>query len=416
MNELHIGLDDTDSKKGMCTTFVATKLIHELDLKDKLISYPELIRFNPTIPWKTRGNGALCIRIELSDQEVNEIKDKSIELLKKYRENSSNSGVVFFERDPREIDEIRSFSKRAVKEVVGIQRARELVSEFGEKREFGNGQGIVGALCACGYVFSDYSYELIAYREREKWGEERYVDKEKVKEVSSKYYPFIWDNFDWENDELVLSPNTPCPVLYGIRGDVVKKIRSASNLLETEKKLLEMLFKTNQGTDKHLQELKEIKNIEPFTSVIIEGEVSEEPFTIEGGHVIFSISDGEEEIDCAAYEPTKGFRDIVRDLIRGDRVKVYGGVRKKPLTINLEKIEVIDLVKDVRERNPVCPKCGNRMKSAGRDQGYRCRDCKTSAEEKEKNIKKRELDKKRYEVPPTARRHLSKPLVRDEKN
>jgi tRNA(Ile2)-agmatinylcytidine synthase len=52
------------------------------------------------------------------------------------------------------------------------------------------------------------------------------------------------------------------------------------------------------------------------------------------------------------------------------------------------------------------------MKSAGREQGYRCRRCKLKAEQQEKKILLRDVETGFYEVPPCARRHLSKQLVR----
>ena len=59
---LHIGFDDTDSRNGMCTTFLAYKIVEYLKKEHtEFLDYPYLIRFNPNIPWKTRGNGAVAI-------------------------------------------------------------------------------------------------------------------------------------------------------------------------------------------------------------------------------------------------------------------------------------------------------------------------------------------------------------------
>jgi tRNA(Ile2)-agmatinylcytidine synthase len=52
------------------------------------------------------------------------------------------------------------------------------------------------------------------------------------------------------------------------------------------------------------------------------------------------------------------------------------------------------------------------MESAGRGQGYRCRDCGTSAPGKTEVSVDRDLEVGWYEVPPCARRHVAKPLVR----
>src|SRR6267378_7936099 len=59
---LWVGVDDTDSLQGMCTTFLAAEIVHELTKDYDLIGFPRLVRLNPNIPWKTRGNGAICLR------------------------------------------------------------------------------------------------------------------------------------------------------------------------------------------------------------------------------------------------------------------------------------------------------------------------------------------------------------------
>jgi tRNA(Ile2)-agmatinylcytidine synthase len=80
--------------------------------------------------------------------------------------------------------------------------------------------------------------------------------------------------------------------------------------------------------------------------------------------------------------------------------------------LNIEKLEVMELEKLCRPENPTCPSCGKKMKSAGTDQGYRCRECRTTAAGPGFVEMKREIETGIYEVPPCARRHLSMPLVR----
>src|SRR2546422_270822 len=57
----HLGFDDTDSRRGGCTTYLATEFVREFEDYD-LLGYPRLVRLNPNVPWKTRGNGALYLR------------------------------------------------------------------------------------------------------------------------------------------------------------------------------------------------------------------------------------------------------------------------------------------------------------------------------------------------------------------
>jgi len=67
---IHIGIDDTDSPKGMCTTFLSYEIVKFLEKqKVEMLDYPSLIRFNPNIPWKTRGNGAVRLTIKTSNPQ-----------------------------------------------------------------------------------------------------------------------------------------------------------------------------------------------------------------------------------------------------------------------------------------------------------------------------------------------------------
>jgi tRNA(Ile2)-agmatinylcytidine synthase len=225
--------------------------------------------------------------------------------------------------------------------------------------------------------------------------------------------PSTFDNYDYENRHNRIVPNSPCPILYGIRGDDVKELIKASSIIKSEEIDDWIIFETNQGTDDHIQ-IKKIADIKPYQSVNVKGFVVTNPITIKGGHVIFTLGNNSKEIiDCAAYEPTKQFRKIVRELYIGDIVEVYGGIRKKPMTINIEKINIKHLTKRIeKSENPVCPDCGIHMKSKGKNQPYKCKKCNhISVDITTKEIK-RIIKKGFYEAPVCARRHLSKPLKR----
>ena len=94
---LNIGFDDTDSPKGMCTTFLAYKIVDLLRKhKTEFLDFPRLIRFNPNIPWKTRGNGAVSIRIKTKNPS--KIKNQIKNLVLKYSDvkNGANLVLLFF--------------------------------------------------------------------------------------------------------------------------------------------------------------------------------------------------------------------------------------------------------------------------------------------------------------------------------
>jgi tRNA(Ile2)-agmatinylcytidine synthase len=317
--------------------------------------------------------------------------------------------VVFIEAATSEMQNSLSvFSLRAVQDVLEIREAEELLDRFGiSHMGFKNKRGLIGALAAAGFALSglpDFTFEIIAYRKKEKWGTPRVIEEDSVWDAAST--PDTWDTADFENKRIVFAPHSPDPILFGIRGKSEKAIRQAFSRIISEPIERYVVYKTNQNTDMHLVPAKIIE-VRDDRSYILEGRVSHPPAAIEGGHVIFELSDNIASIECAAFEPTKGFRKIIRQLRTGDEVTVFGSVKNK--TLNLEKIKVRALVKEV-PRNPVC--CGKRMKSAGKGQGYRCEKCGAVKKEQEKESLRRNISSGFYEVPPSARRHLAKPLVR----
>jgi len=167
---LNIGFDDTDSPKGMCTTFLAYKIVNLLRKhKTEFLDFPRLIRFNPNIPWKTRGNGAVSIRIKT--RNPSKIKNQIKNLVSKYSDikNGANPGLVFFENDVIPV-EFTNFSNLALWQLIKRNNAKR----FAEKNDLeffyqGNGQGLVGAIGAIGYDFQDHTLELVSYRKRTKF-------------------------------------------------------------------------------------------------------------------------------------------------------------------------------------------------------------------------------------------------------
>ncbi len=420
----HVGLDDTDSKEGMCTTYVGAVIRDELEEKGiKSVDNPHLIRLNPNWKWKTRGNCAVSLTFEASEEDIPKIKNTAIEKVENLAElhiDETTPGLVFYKSN-KIPENLKNYSERVVQEVVTLGEAENLAEEIGaDYKKFREGRGLIGALAAVGHTLDkDYTYELIAYREKKNWGTPRRIDKDSVFEMDEDTFPQTFDNIDENSDEVSIAPHTPCPILYGIRSESPESAYDAQEIVEEKENIGRMtLFKTNQGTDEHLRE-KQIGEIEPYQSVVVEGKVSEEPETITGGHVFFSISDETGEIRCAAFEPTREFRKVVRELVNKDKVRVYGGVKEKeehPLTINLEKMDVLKLVNVEKEVNPTCENCEKRMKSAGVEKGYYCEKCDNELPEGSEKVIKlgRDIEEKTYEVPPRARRHLAKPLIREE--
>jgi len=421
---MHIGIDDTDSPRMGCTTYVAALLVEKFQpLGVSFLDYPNLVRLNPNVPWKTRGNGALCLRIRCAERIVEDIEEIVIETV----ENNSDMdhvgtepGVVFFFGNQIP-DMLKAFAKQTIQGIVQMKDAMKLVKTFkAEAIGFKKGRGIIGALAAIGETLEgDHTYELIAYRAPQNRGKPRRLDASSVMKMNEKTAPLTFNNIDLETGRVLITPHGPDPILYGIRGEnasIVKKAHTMVRTLESIERW--MVFRTNHGTDAHLQSAGSIRNVHPYHPVVIEGTVIMQPHIIPKRHVIFTIGDKTGQVDCAAYEPTGDLRKAAKQLIVGDIVEVYGGVRpasvKRPLTINLEKLRVVRLAPKVVFQNPLCPYCGKRMESMGTGKGFRCEKCKfrSSRLKKVRIEQNRDLKEKLYVTSPRSQRHLTKPLSR----
>ena len=428
---LYLGVDDTDSLHGMCTTYLATELVRALPHVD-LIGYPRLVRLNPNIPWKTRGNGAICLRLgrgrgpkflvgeiegravwayprgaAVSSMEyIAEAVARIVEAWAEFDDPRTNPAFVLLRHRPRP-----GLYWRAVRDVVAKEDALSEIQGLGIAREWKNGRGVIGAAAATAWRPRDRTYEVLAYRHPSRWGSRREIPAEPVRRLGERF-PSTFNNYDWEEGRVVITPRTPCPILCGIRGDDPGELPSALASLGGEPPDRWLLFETNQGTDDHVVHHPEVAR--PWTTVDIEGTVVSHPRTIVGGHVVVPVR-WREPLSLVAYEPSKGFRDVVRALSPGDRVRAIGAVRETPRSVNLEKLQVITLASTfAKAGNPHCPSCGKRMKSSGRAGPYRCRRCGVRRPQSDAPpvLRAREIDPGWYEPPVGSRRHLSQPLKR----
>ncbi|WP_248908736.1 tRNA(Ile)(2)-agmatinylcytidine synthase [Halocatena marina] len=431
-----IGLDDTDSRdRGMCTTYVAHLIVerlreHDADAESS-VGRPLLVRLNPAIKHKTRGNAALALHTTLDLDVALPIARDVVDRLAETEDPNTNPGVVAAP-DPAEwnqlgaYDAVLAFSRAALRDRLTIADVERVLDVTGYRSEsWGNGRGRIGALAAIGAwigwnskvdsvdeIFGDWTYECISYREPEQWGSRRTVDSDSIFRAATDGYPAVWDTVDRGEREAVCVPHTPCPILHGIRGDDPSECERIAKLIESEPVAAREIFVTNQGTDVHLRD-GTIGSVADGRAYQVTGTITAPPETKRGGHVFLTIESenqgGDTTLQCAAFEPTKRFREHVRALRSGDRITACGEVSSG--TLKLEKFAVRALT-TTRRVTPTCPDCERRMKSAGRNQGYRCRDCGTSAEDKVDRPIERTLELGWYEVPPCARRHIAKPLIR----
>ncbi len=413
---MYIGFDDTDSPKGMCTTFLAYKIVSLLRKQNvEFLDYPRLIRLNPNIPWKTRGNGAVAFKIKTSNPS--KVKEKVKQLVNDFSDttNGANPGLVFYENE-NIVDDFKKFSELALWKLVKRNYAKKFINKDNlELFYMGNGQGLIGAISAIGYEFSDHTFELLSYRKKAHFGKERKLDKKSVITMQRKLKD-IFNSFDSQENRVLITPHGPDPVFYGLRGENPKCVIDASQMIQTSEKLDGYLvFKTNQGTADHLKNKINVSELQPYTSGVVEGLVITKPRMETGGHVFFSLYVDRCCINCAVYKPTK-ITKIAQYLIAGDKIRVGGGIRKStkkhPRILNVEFIKILKLEKNFKHVNPICKNCNKKMKSKGKNQGFQCIKCSRKSHKKSIQIIPRKIKPILYLPSSSAHRHLTRPKQR----
>ena len=426
---MFVAVDDTDSMKGNCTTFLATEIIREFSDLD-LIGNPRLVRLNPAVPWKTRGNGALVMRFGkgkgprrligrigddpvfcydgCTDYEPDEemIMERIIPHIAEHHEEDSDPGLLISRKKPSQL-----FYWKGVRRILSRSDVDPEIERIsGKTFEIGCGRGLIGCVCGMAWRPLDSTFELLAYRPPERWGTPRVFDPLSIRDMDHSY-PTTFNSWEDRACKVAMVPATPCPVMYGLRGDSESDLMEASRKIKTEPVEREMIFLTNQGTDDHI--IRRFGELVPNSSYLIRGKIVSRARHIPGGHVFITLSTPFGEIDCAAYEPSKEFRYALDWLEPGDEAEVMGELRESPRTLNIEKLHVLDTVPVyVKKSNPLCPECGRTMASAGSGAGFRCRRCHTRSFRPVLEKEIRQIVPGWYEPPTAARRHLSKPLKR----
>ncbi len=414
-----VGIDDTDSSKGFCTTYLAFKVASQSSHANfRVFGYPRLVRLNPNIPFKTRGNAAVCLPLET--EEVKETFESVCSIVERLSDvgNGANSGVVLLD-DPRTVPFLRTVYLAALHGVVNKERVANLLREQGMPTfQLGNGMGLVGAAASVAFDESyDHTYELIAYRRRDFWGTPRRFDPASVQAMDQRTSPDTFNNYDYHKERPLIAPHGPDPVFLGVRGSTPGTVLRAFQMLRYDEDLEgHMIYVTNQGTDAHLEHELELP-LKAYSSGWLEGEiVAARPGP--GGHQYIHLISRGARVDCAVYEPTGDLNRSARLLIPGDRVRIMGGVRRPSARhgklVNAESIEVLSLARQRTMSNPLCQNCGLRLKSEGRAKGFECQRCGWRAREGTKRIRRipRRLRAGLYLSSPRAHRHLTKPLIR----
>ena len=89
-----IGIDDTDSPAGMCTTYIGAVLVRQLEHAGIRVVDTRLVRLNPNVIHKTRGNAAVCIEAVGDLEAAFELVAACVEELAEFDDPQTNPGVA----------------------------------------------------------------------------------------------------------------------------------------------------------------------------------------------------------------------------------------------------------------------------------------------------------------------------------
>ena len=417
-----IALDDTDGNDGGCTTHLMLHILSDLGLDVK--GYPRLVRLNPNIPFKTRGNAALCVEVGISrgaktkigeyggkpifsSNIVDDISDydhiadaawKIVLLEANLKDEKTNPGMIIARERPD-----TSYYFHTVRSVVLIDDALRNIRDMGMVyRSAKNGRGLIGALAALSWPAGKSTYEMILYS----FPHPKHLAKELQKKIANLANSFhgTFNNYDDENRHAAIFPSPRTPVLCGVRTtdpvgilDFPTQVASGFPVRFTGY----LLYQTNQATDDHYQE--SFESFEDLSSYAFNAIVTSLPEVIKGGHWFLSFFYKGKEYKAAIFEPSKSMRLIVKDIQVGDYVKLFGSFIEGK--INIEKVSIIERSRVFIRSNPTCPECGSRMQNAGRN-SFRCPACPYHSMLPAYTEIKRSLGRNIYEAPVAGRRHL----------
>ncbi|MEM0296311.1 MAG: tRNA(Ile)(2)-agmatinylcytidine synthase [Zestosphaera sp.] len=426
LREVHVGLDDTDTDFQGCTTHLTFRILRRIveELPQAVFTdYPRLVRLNPVIPFKTRGNASLSFSVKLREDSIPALRDLILGEFRNYLPEVRNAGVepglaLLYGGIP---DSLGRLYVKALSDYVHKDYVLGVVEELGDSLEtpLGYSRGLVGALAAIGAsrCLGTCTYELIAYRSRGNYLRERCVDAASVKAVDAEFRDSTFLNYDHVSGKPLITPSGPNPVLLGVRGEDPEQVLNAFNKLRIcEDYEGWVIYKTNQAVNAHHVE-RSVKSFRPYQTGCVRAIVTGKPLTLPGGDVLLKLGgqDGDGVVWAVFFKET-GLSDVARKLLAGDLIRVCGGSKYwegRGLVIHSDLLEVLDLITEVR-RNPLCPACGRRMKSSGSGKGWKCIKCGYRSADLSREAVKvgRDLAVRAYRPVDRAVKHLVMPEAR----
>ncbi len=387
-----LGLDDTDSLKGGCTTEVLFRLLNDLP-DDVSFRTPRLVRLWPFAKQRTRGNAAVAVELITENESellihLDQWWQQHIESLKGVLGTSDHSERTQYPADPGMIWTSESmtdeaFYKSAVSSEIELQNVPEVTRYWG-------GNGRIGATAAVLWPATQCTYEAIAWRSNEAEGR-RQLDEVALAEVED-----LKDTFLCRNPKLgtsLLAPRGNSPVLFGIRSWTKDGAQHALDILEqgndTEPTKGSLVFQTNQATGDHLEE--------PVEAYVRSKSI------LKKGHVVLETTQG----TWMAFRQSGHIALLSQWVIKGDLL-IGNGLRDEDDVLHLELLKVKKSISE--QKRPLCVRCNKSMKSMGKNQGLRCKRCNLTSDRGWVEVERIPPFQNWVQPPPSSRRHLSKPL------
>ncbi len=349
MKRICIGIDSFDTPLAGCTTHFTSLLLRRLqDIHGVAVEDALLVRLNPSIPWKTRGNGATAIGLKTGSESLHTVLSTIEELAEEYRKGGGGKASLIITTCDRLNPCVYKVYRRGLSTIILDDHVAECIERLdvllvvGEKNI--GLKGAIAALAPLHYGLTDYTFELITYRHPDHWLVPRVIDERSVVRYDLLFKPLTFLNYDYANRKILVTPHGYDPVLYGVRGERRDIVAKSLYIVKTsEKPTHHTIFLTNQATNAHLV-FKKLEQIKPYDSVITEGRI--EGFTIiEKGHILFTLCDNDYCVKTAAYRETGRMRKklaVLAKHLESARVRVAGTVKQHrgELTINAEYIDI----------------------------------------------------------------------------
>ncbi len=408
-----VGIDDHDSHFGGCTTYVAYRLIREL-IKEKLnvVPLPALVRLNPYVPFKTRGNAAVRITINVEGLSEKDLAEHIQEIVDRYRERrgKADPGIAVTCIDNIEkLKILYKVYKKAITDIVTSDQIDKICNKLNIYTR--GGRGKIGAVACLGFLpDKDLTFELLAYGDPSV-KKNINIDIQMFSLLNNLFRPYTFANIDVENEKILIFPSGPDPVIYGVRGDSPLHVIFLSSLVQNIAKIdIEgwLLFHTNQATGIHIEYSENnVRTFNPHRTMVKIVKISR----TEDRHLqCFTDKD----VNIFSY---RHIGDPCTFLERslGDIVEVWGGLRIKDCKyfIYVEGCRKLSR-RLVQVSNPRCPRCGSTLKSLGKGKGFFCKKCNIKITNVHKIVTEEHvLPSKLFSLPYLSEfRHLMKPIER----